>query len=189
MQTRRCAQCRKKIPQTDAIISSLKSFCSVDHLLDYAKTDRAKQYVKKAVRKETKERKETLKTRSEWQKEAQKAFNQYIRERDRKKPCVSCGALQGVVVRGGNFDSGHYRSRGAAPHLAFHTHNCHAQCVKCNRFLNGNIVEYRKELIARIGIEKLEMLEQDNRPRHYTIQDFKRIIKICKKKIKQCRMK
>jgi hypothetical protein len=90
------------------------------------------------------------------------------------------------VVRGGAFDAGHYRSRGSAPHLAFHTHNCHAQDVKCNRFLGGNIVEYRKELLLRIGIEKLEMLEQDNRPRHYTIQDFRRIIKICKKRKRQC---
>lgn len=189
MLTRRCALCRQKIPLNDAIISRLKAFCSINHLLEYSKTERAKQYIKKAVRKETKERKEKLKTRSQWQKEAQKAFNGYIRGRDREKPCVSCGALQGVVVRGGAFDAGHYRSRGSAPHLAFHTHNCHAQCVKCNRFLGGNIVEYRKELITRIGIEKLEMLEQDNRPRHYTGEDLKRITAICKKKIKQCRMK
>ena len=186
MQTRRCAHCRKKIPQTDAIISSLKSFCSIEHLAEYAKTDRAKKYANKVVSKEKRIAKEKLKTRSDWQKEAQKAFNQYIRERDREKPCVSCGALQGVVVRGGAFDAGHYRSRGSAPHLAFHTHNCHAQCVKCNRFLGGNIVEYRKELLLRIGIEKLEMLEQDNRPRHYTVEDLKRIIKICKKLKKKC---
>jgi hypothetical protein len=186
MKTRRCSLCRQKIPEVDALISSLRAFCSVDHLLEYSKTERAKQQIKKAVRKETKQRKEKLKTRSDWQKQAQKAFNQYIRERDREKPCVSCGALQGVVVRGGAFDAGHYRSRGSAPHLAFDAHNCHSQCVKCNRFLGGNIVEYRKELIARIGIEKLEMLEQDNRPRHYTVEDFRRIIKICKKRKRQC---
>ena len=186
MQTRRCALCRKKIPQTDAVISSLKSFCSIEHLAEYAKTDRAKKYANKVVSKEKRIAKEKLKTRSDWQKEAQKAFNQYIRERDWGKPCVSCGASHGVTVHGGNSDAGHYRSRGSAPHLAFHSHNCHRQCVRCNRYHNGNIVEYRKELTIRIGIENLEALEQDNRPRNYKITDFQRIISICKRKIRRC---
>ncbi len=29
---------------------------------------------------------------------------------------------------GGGFDAGHYRSRGAAPHLRFYTLNIHGQC-------------------------------------------------------------
>jgi hypothetical protein len=185
MKTRRCAQCRKKIPETDAIISSLKSFCSIEHLAEYAKTDRAKRFAKKVVNKEKRIAKEKLKTRSDWQRDAQRAFNEYIRVRDRGKPCISCGASQGVTVRGGDFDAGHYRSRGSSPHLAFHIHNCHSQCVKCNRHLSGNIVEYRKQLVIRIGIEKLEKLEQDNRPRNYTIKDFQRIISICKKRMKR----
>jgi len=185
MKTRRCAQCRKKIPETDAIISSLKSFCSIEHLAEYAKTDRAKRFAKKVVNKEKRIAKEKLKTRSDWQRDAQRAFNEYIRVRDRGKPCVSCGASQGVTVRGGDFDAGHYRSRGSSPHLAFHIYNCHSQCVKCNRHLSGNIVEYRKQLVIRIGIEKLEKLEQDNRPRNYTIKDFQRIISICRKRMKR----
>ena len=185
MKTRRCAQCRKKVPETDAIISSLKSFCSIEHLAEYAKTDRAKRFAKKVVNKEKRIAKEKLKTRSDWQRDAQRAFNEYIRVRDRGKPCISCGASQGVTVRGGDFDAGHYRSRGSSPHLAFHIHNCHSQCVKCNRHLSGNIVEYRKQLVIRIGIEKLEKLEQDNRPRNYTIKDFQRIISICRKRMKR----
>jgi hypothetical protein len=185
MKTRRCAQCRKKLPATDAIISRLKSFCSVQHLAEYAKSEQAKQFAKKVVSKEKRIAKEKLKTRSDWQRDAQRAFNEYIRVRDRGKPCISCGASQGVTVRGGDFDAGHYRSRGSSPHLAFHIHNCHSQCVKCNRHLSGNIVEYRKQLVIRIGIEKLEKLEQDNRPRNYTIKDFQRIISICRKRMKR----
>ena len=185
MKTRRCAHCRKKIPEIDAIISSLKSFCSIEHLAEYAKTDRAKRFAKKVVSKEKRIAKEKLKTRSDWQRDAQRAFNEYIRARDSGKPCVSCGASQGVTVIGGAFDAGHYRSRGSSPHLAFHIHNCHSQCVKCNRHLSGNIVEYRKQLVIRIGIEKLEKLEQDNRPRNYTIKDFQRIISICRQRMKR----
>ena len=184
MQTRRCAQCRKKLPATEAIISRLKSFCSVQHLAEYAKSEQAKQYAAKSKAKETKERKNKLKTRSDWQKEAQKAFNEYIRVRDRGKPCISCGAYIGSSGHGSDCDAGHYRSRGSAP-TEFHTQNVHAQCKKCNRHLSGNIVEYRIGLISRIGIEKVENVEQDNRPRHYTIEDYKRIIKLAKKAIKR----
>jgi len=185
MKTRRCAQCRKKIPETDAIISSLKSFCSIEHLAEYAKTDRAKRFAKKVVGKEAKIKREKLKTRSDWQRDAQKAFNKYIRVRDRGKPCISCGAYMDSSGHGGDADAGHYRSRGSAPHLAFHSHNCHKQCKKCNRYLSGNIVDYRIGLISRIGIEKVENVEQDNRPRNYTIKDFQRIISICKKRSKR----
>ena len=184
MKTRRCAQCRKKIPETDAIISSLKSFCSIEHLAEYAKTDRAKRFAKKVVSKEKRIAKEKLKTRSDWQRDAQRAFNEYIRVRDRGKPCVSCGAYIGTSGHGSDCDAGHYRSRGSAP-LEFHTHNVHAQCKKCNRHLSGNIVEYRIGLISRIGIEKVENVEQDNRSRNYTIKDFQRIISICKKRMKR----
>jgi hypothetical protein len=34
--------------------------------------------------------------------------------------------------------------------------------VKCNRYLSGNVAEYRKGLIERIGIEKVEALEAMN---------------------------
>ena len=185
MRTRRCALCRAKTPEKDAIHSKLKSFCSMEHLIEFSRSAQAQQFVKKVRAKETREKREKLRTRSEWLRLAQKAFNEYIRVRDRGKPCVSCGASQGVTVRGGDFDAGHYRSRGSSPHLAFHIHNCHSQCVKCNRHLSGNIVEHRKELVIRIGIEKLEKLEQDNRPRNYTIKDFQRIISICKKRSKR----
>ncbi len=188
METRRCAECRKKLPASNAIVSSLKSFCSVEHLAAYAKSKKAEQFAKKAKAKETKARKEKLKTRSEWQRDAQRAFNEYIRVRDSGRPCVSCGAYIGTSGHGSDCDAGHYRSRGSAP-LEFHTHNVHAQCKKCNRHLSGNVVEYRKGLLQRIGVEKLDAIESDNRPRHYTIEDFKRIIKLSRKGIKRCQKK
>ena len=185
MRTRRCALCRAKTPETDAIYSKLKSFCSMEHLVEYSKSNAAKQLVKKVKAKETRERKEKLRTRSEWLKLAQKAFNESIRVRDAGKPCISCGASQGDVVLGGAFDAGHYRSVGSAPHLRFHTWNCALQCVRCNRYRGGSPHEYRKGLIDRRGLEIVEALEQDDRPRNYKIHDLKRIIELCKKRTKQ----
>jgi len=184
MRTRRCALCRAKTPEKDAIHSKLKSFCSMEHLIEYSRSAQAQQFVKKVRAKETREKREKLRTRSEWLRLAQKAFNEYIRVRDRGKPCISCGATQGATVLGGAFDAGHYRSTGSAPHLRFHTHNCHAQCVRCNRHLSGNVVEYRKGLVDRCNLEIVERLEQDDRPRNYSIHDLQRIIKLCKKRIK-----
>ena len=116
-----------------------------------------------------------LKTKGEWMKEAQAAFNSYIRLRDQLAghPCISSG--QPLDWSGNNVDAGHYRSRGSAPHLKFDERNCHAQSKKDNRYLSGNAVDYRIGLIARIGLEAVESLEADQTPRKYTIDELKAI--------------
>ena len=72
-------------------------------------------------------------------------------------------------------DAGHYRSRGSAPHLRFDERNCHAQAKRENRYLSGNVVDYRVGLIARIGLEEVESLEADQTPKKYTIAELKAI--------------
>ena len=37
------------------------------------------------------------------------------------------------------------------------------------------VVEYRKGLIDRHGVEFVELLESDQSPKHYTIEDLKHI--------------
>tara|TARA_R110002096_G_scaffold362717_1_gene555903 strand:+ start:138 stop:656 length:519 start_codon:yes stop_codon:yes gene_type:complete len=159
-------------------MGGIYSFCSWDHLYEYTTTDQAKKTVKLSYARETKAVKESLKTASDYIKEAQTAFNAYIRTRDRSKPCISCGCPQGETVQGGKFDAGHYRSRGSAGHLRYHLLNCHSQCVKCNRYLSGNIVEYRTNLRKMIGDLSLDKLENDNEPRKFTIEYLKRVKKI-----------
>lgn len=131
----------------------------------------------KAERRETikanREAKEKLKTRSDWMREAQSAFNKFIRLRDAIKPCISCGAAP--TGNPNERDAGHYRSRGAAPHLRFDEINCHAQCKKCNRYLAGNIAAYRVGLVQRIGREEVELLEADSGFRSWTVADLKEI--------------
>jgi hypothetical protein len=34
-----------------------------------------------------------------------------------------------------------------------------SQCKKCNYFLSGNLLEYRKNLIVKIGLEAVEKLD------------------------------
>lgn len=129
----------------------------------------------KAERKADRAKREKLKTRSDWMREAQAAFNAFIRARDYGLPCICCGQYGNGWTRGGEFDAGHYRSRGAAPHLKFDQRNVHAQLKKCNRYASGNVVGYRKGLIERIGLASVEALEADETPAKWSIDDLKAI--------------
>lgn len=68
--------------------------------------------------------------------------------------CISCGKHDEIKL----MDGGHYISR-AKTITAFSPLNVHAQCKYCNQHLSGNLVEYRKGLITKIGIEAVEFLE------------------------------
>lgn len=148
------------------------------------KAQKAKQEAK-IDRQLTKQRKEALKTRNDYIKETQVAFNAYIRERDKDKPCICCGKPLTLDAVGGGFDAGHYRSTGSSPHLRFHEDNCHGQRKYCNNWRSGNAVDYRLGLINRIGLERVEALEADNEPRKYTIDELKQIKQKYKDKLKE----
>ena len=159
---KKCKACGSKfepIRSTQVICFSLP--CAIKH------TQNLKA---KRERKETRERKAKLKDRRDWLREAQAVFNKYIRIRDAGQPCISCGRHHN-----GQIHAGHFLSVGARPELRFNERNVHAQCAPCNNHLSGNIVLYRKGLIAKIGIESVEQLEGDHDPRKYTIDDLKAI--------------
>ncbi|EMB9911694.1 TPA: recombination protein NinG [Pseudomonas aeruginosa] len=135
----------------------------------------ARKAIADRERREIKARKEKLKSRSDHLREAQQAFNEFIRWRDRiaGHACISSGLP--LDWSGNQTDAGHYRSTGAAPHLRFNENNCHAQRKLDNRYLSGNAVDYRVGLIARIGLAAVEELEADNSVRKYTVEDLKAI--------------
>lgn len=173
--TRRCSHCRKKVSASDALYGSLKAFCGTECLVAYAKSENGQKAYTKAVRKEIIERKEKLKPKSDYMKEAQASFNRYIRIRDLNKCCISSGRPLASESVGGGYDAGHYRSRGAASHLKFNLLNCWGQSKHDNRYLSGNVSEYRIGLIRRIGLERVEALEADNTPRTFTVEYLKRV--------------
>jgi len=184
MRTRRCSLCRKKVEAESAVIGSLKAFCSMEHLIEFSRSSAAKKIHRSAEKKVVKETKERLKTRSDRMRDAQAAFNRYIRARDRGKPCICCGRSQGDIKHGGAVDAGHYRSRGSAPGLKFNLFNCHSQLAYCNRYLSGNAVGYRAGLIERIGLERVERLEQDNSPRRFDAEYLDRVKRVFTKRAK-----
>ena len=117
--------------------------------------------------------------RSYWMKKAQAAFNAYIRARDADKPCISSGR-----PLTGKYDAGHYRSVGAHPELRFCELNCHGQSVADNQHRSGNLLEYRINLIKRIGQDAVDWLEGPHEPKKYTVDDLKAIEKEYKEKLR-----
>ena len=132
------------------------------------------EYAKKQKDKEWKQRKAKIKadlmTRSDYLKLAQAAFNTYIRTRDKGQPCISCGSTTGKE------NAGHYMSVGSTPELRFNEDNVHKQCEYCNTHLSGNLINYRINLIKKIGVERVEFLElKDHAPSKLTIDEIKNI--------------
>ena len=161
-------------------ISSTQKVCSPKCAIILSK-EQARKKKEKEERAERRERKAKLKSRSEWLKDAQSVFNKFIRLRDKNEPCISCGKYHT-----GQYHAGHYRSVGACPELRFCELNVHKQCAPCNDHKSGNIIEYRINLVKKIGVDKVEWLErQDHEPKKYTIEDCKEIIKYYKAKIKE----
>ncbi|WLH76859.1 recombination protein NinG [Pseudomonas sp. FP2335] len=128
-------------------------------------------------RAEIKVRREKLKSRAEHLREAQTAVNEYVRLRDAHLPCISCDSMpnDNDLMTGSRWDAGHYRSVGACPELRFEPLNIHRQCVKCNRNLSGNAVEYRIRLVQRIGADKVAWLEGLHPACKYTVEEIKAI--------------
>lgn len=182
----RCSNCRKKVAASESIISRFKAFCTYECLKDYTEknADKLADKTRKQKRQEDRVRKEKLKTKGQWTKEAQIAFNAYVRFRDRNERCISCSKYVSNNDSGGDWDCGHYRSVGSAPHLRFNLWNAHKQCKKCNRYLSGNVAQYRVGLIWKLGHTKVELLELENASKNYSIADLKRIKRIFTKKLR-----
>ena len=89
---------------------------------------------------------------SELRKKACEKFKKRIRQRDAGQPCISCGKYE-------KLQAGHFYSAGHHPVLEMHPDNVHGQCLRCNYYLSGNGNEYRKNLIKKIGIERVEALD------------------------------
>jgi hypothetical protein len=138
----------------------------------------------RAARKERQEGLAKLKRRVDWMREAQTAFNAFVRCRDELAglPCVSCGRHHQ-----GQNHAGHFLSVGAHPAHRFNEINVWLQCQPCNVHLSGNALNYRRELVRRIGVEALELLETDTSARKYSVQELQEIKTTYVKKLKELR--
>ena len=168
MQLKKCKVCKRQYQPRNSMQSVCSPQCALEH---------AKQARHKVVKSEIRQRKAQLKTKAQWLKEAQSAFNAFVRVRDHNLPCISCQRYHA-----GQYHAGHYRTTKAAPQLRFNLYNVHKQCAPCNSHLSGNITEYRINLIRRIGQARVDAIECSNSEGRYSIEYAKRIKKIFTKR-------
>ncbi|RMV34295.1 Protein NinG [Pseudomonas savastanoi pv. phaseolicola] len=167
---------RKRCPECRVMFTPARTgqaVCGeIDCAIAHGQSEKGRAIAGKALaevgRREIKVRKEALKSRSDHMRDTQQAFNEWVRHRDAALPCVSCGRHHE-----GKYDAGHYRTVGSNPALRFEPLNCHKQCVPCNQHKSGNVVEYRINLVLRIGAEKVDWLEGPHEPQKYTVEELK----------------
>jgi len=126
----------------------------------------------KTWQKTKKKMKAELETVQDIVKAAQIVFNKYIRERDKNETCISCGNIPKKS------NAGHFWNANNHWNVRFDEDNVHLQCERCNSFLSGNLIEYRANLITKIGAERFSQLEAKARvTRKFTKDELKEIIK------------
>jgi hypothetical protein len=77
----------------------------------------------------------------------------YVRNRDKGKPCISCGTNWNQ-----DFQCGHHYKSETFITLRFNLDNLHGQCRRCNLHLEGAFDNYALNLPNRIGIERYNKL-------------------------------
>lgn len=194
--------CRQPFPPAN----SLQTVCGYKCGLALAAIQRKKREAQLARedRQKTRERKEALKTRGDYVQEAEKAVRDYRRlyELSIGSGCISCGKTQEEVQAaqgwksGGAWDGGHWMGKGARPELRLIPENLWLQCKSCNAGSSkyarkGETVKewFEAGVIARIGREAAEALKNDNRPRHYTVDQLKEITREYRAKTRELKRK
>ena len=196
-----CCGCKNRFEKSGMIRLPGGMFHSFDCALEYAKrgiakkakSELAKEKAKKA--KNIRIRKESLKPISKLKREAQSAYNKWIRARDVNEPCISCGKSRNEVESeqgwkvGGCWDAGHFMSRGAKPQLRFNAFNVHKQCKRCNggsgKFSAKAATvgkNYEIRLALKIGGDRVELLKNNNEFKKYDAEYLKRIKAIFSKR-------
>jgi len=164
--------------------SSTQQVCSIKCGIQRARDDgdniarRAINLQQKAQRAAHRKRKEALRPKSYYVKQAQAAFNAYIRKRDEGSVCISCQKPPKKI------NCGHYKTTKARPDIRFHQFNGNIQCEHCNTWKSGAIDLYRPNLIKKIGEKNVEWLESEQPMQNLTQDDLIEIKEYYKEQLK-----
>ena len=124
-------------------------------------------YSAKESRKQNSERKWELKSYAQKIQDVRRIVQLWVRNRDKNKPCISCGTPYSEI-----WDAGHYMKAELYSGVVFDENNIHKQCRKCNHYLGGNEAQYRLSLCKLYGEEKvIELEEKAKQKRMYKYTD------------------
>ena len=176
---RKCAVCREPFQPRSMTHKACKPECAQELAVKVTAAQKAKQ--QRQERAQDKVALLALKPLAYFLKKAEKACNAYIRARDAGQGCISCGRHDADV-----WNAGHFVSVGANSYLRFDEDNIHLQCARpCNMDKGGNLIEYRKALLLKIGSERLARLEGWHEPVKRTRADVEAIEAYYKAKLKK----
>jgi len=98
-------------------------------------------------------------------------FSVFVRLRDcynGSGKCVTCDSKK--FWRG--FQGGHYK-HGKTKATYFDERNVHAQCPRCNKWLNGNGIVYAEFILEKYGVKVFEELKNKaKKPLNYSKEDY-----------------
>lgn len=163
--------CGKLFRPKRALQLMCSPLCAENHATQ--KRLKAEEKARRENRIQTREQKEAAKSKPALEKEVRYWMHKWVRLRDQDKGCISSGKAFTTGALGGDFDAGHFRSVGSAPHLKFDERNIHGQSKYDNQFLAGNPVGYERGLRARYGDQMVDELLADDAPRKHTKDDLR----------------
>lgn len=83
--------------------------------------------------------------------------------------CVTCGVTKPFA----EMQAGHFIPKKKGNSIYFVEENIHPQCVRCNKYESGNLVEYTRYMIDMYGIEKVDELRAlSNTTVKFTVNDL-----------------
>ena len=143
---RKCLVCKEKFtPQSNTQICC-SGFCAYE----YVKKQKTKEADKK-WNAEKKVLKESLKNKSDYEKDLQKEINTIVRLIDKGSFCHST-----KKPLNDKFDAGHFYSVGSNNSIRFNLFNIYAQSVYANQYLSGDQINFLNVLNDVYGIEHKE---------------------------------
>lgn len=113
---------------------------------------------------------------------AWKALSKYVRIKA-NGVCYTCGDKRDWKEQQG----GHYIHSGRSkPVTHYLEDNVKCQCVRCNKYLSGNLGRYGEKLAVEIGLDRLDEMRQLKRqPKQWTIEKLLEIEKNFNDKINE----
>lgn len=162
MKQKKCKVCQELFEPRQFAQICCNYICAITHAKNLKKQKEQREWnaEKKII-------KDKIKTLSEYEKDAKKSFQHWIRLRDKNLPCISCSNSNT-----NDWAGGHFYSAGMYSGFMFDERNVHKQCnTHCNKHLSGNLLEYRKGLIKRYGndfVTNLDNISDSKRNYKYT---------------------
>ena len=96
-------------------------------------------------------------------------FNRWIRNRDSVDgyfTCISCEKFLSI----NQMNAGHYIHASRTQFLRFNEENVWGECIFCNNYNPSHLLGYRRNLIEKIGIDKV--LEFEYHDKHRTMKKW-----------------